>query len=495
MFHPFSASAGSPKLSIEVPKPLREGLGAMHWAGALALIGLLAFVPPAHAVPSFARQTGWSCSVCHTIFPQLTPIGRLFKLEGYTTSNLADMQKLKQKIRRMAPLELNRVTPLSVMIQASAAWIQGGHANQFGSGGTTGQGAVEFPEQVSFFYAGRVTRNIGTFFHVTYTHTGAFGMDDSDIRWAEHETEPNGSTLIYGAEINNTPTEPDLWNSVPDWNWPFATSNYSPLRDIPATYIQQAAGASEPIAGLGGYLAYLFGAGESHWLYLEADVYRSAVGIGSGTDQFFGAATLGPTRNVAPYLRIAYEQNDEEWNWEVGALGMDAKIYPTTAAIGSTDRFLDYGLDGQIQYLDLTGNQTFTAHVSWIHETEDWQADPAVGFKPNPVDTLDTASINGQYLLNRRYGAGLGYFWAWGTPDPALYGAATGNPAALVSANGSPDTNGLTFELNYLEAQNAELTLQYSAFNKYLGASSNYNGHGQNASTNNMLALLMWFAF
>jgi hypothetical protein len=34
-------------------------------------------------VPIFGRQTGMECSACHTIFPQLTPFGREFKLGGY----------------------------------------------------------------------------------------------------------------------------------------------------------------------------------------------------------------------------------------------------------------------------------------------------------------------------------------------------------------------------------------------------------------------------
>lgn len=491
MFHSTSVRPAAQGL----PRARRRAVGTVLWTGVLVAISALVWAPRARAVPSFARQTGWSCSVCHTVYPQLTPIGRLFKLEGYTATNLTSMQELQQKIPHLAPLELSRFPPLSVMIQTSAAWIHGGDANEFGSGGATGQGVVEFPEQVSFFYAGRITPNIGTFFHVTYTHSGAFGMDDSDIRWAEHATEPDGSTLVYGAEINNTPTEPDVWNSVPDWNWPFESSNYTPLRDIPATYIQQAAGASEPIAGLGGYMAYLFGSGEDHWLYLEADLYRSAVGIGAGTDQTFDAEVLGPTHDVAPYLRLAYEQNYERWNWEVGALGLDARIYPTAAAVGPTDRFLDYGLDSQVQYLGLTDNQTFTAHLSWIHEVEDWQADPTAGFRPHPVDTLNSASVNGQYLLDRRYGVGAGYFWVWGTADPALYGAATGNPSALISANGSPDTNGLTLEVNYLEAQNAEFTFQYTTFSKYLGAATNYNGAGRNAGDNNVYTLLAWLAF
>src|SRR5437773_6776469 len=33
-------------------------------------------------VPSFSRQTGLACSACHYQFLQLTPFGRLFKLNG-----------------------------------------------------------------------------------------------------------------------------------------------------------------------------------------------------------------------------------------------------------------------------------------------------------------------------------------------------------------------------------------------------------------------------
>src|SRR5664279_1197713 len=41
-------------------------------------------IPPANALPSYARQTGQACGTCHTDFPGLTPYGRLFKLGGYT---------------------------------------------------------------------------------------------------------------------------------------------------------------------------------------------------------------------------------------------------------------------------------------------------------------------------------------------------------------------------------------------------------------------------
>lgn len=40
----------------------------------------------ANALPSFARQTGMACSSCHvqSFGPNLTSVGRNFKLNGYT---------------------------------------------------------------------------------------------------------------------------------------------------------------------------------------------------------------------------------------------------------------------------------------------------------------------------------------------------------------------------------------------------------------------------
>src|SRR6476661_3621189 len=74
---------------------------------ALALMVPLGFAAPLHAdwredavrayirarmsanlaaahLPSFSRQTGLACSACHYQFLTLTPLGREFKLNGYT---------------------------------------------------------------------------------------------------------------------------------------------------------------------------------------------------------------------------------------------------------------------------------------------------------------------------------------------------------------------------------------------------------------------------
>src|ERR1700688_3785905 len=52
----------------------------------LALLVLFVQQRPAKAVPSFAAQTGQPCTACHigAFGPQLTPVGRAFKIGGYT---------------------------------------------------------------------------------------------------------------------------------------------------------------------------------------------------------------------------------------------------------------------------------------------------------------------------------------------------------------------------------------------------------------------------
>src|SRR5216684_3279215 len=66
---------------IAGPKP-RSGWRPL----ALCLVGAIALTlgaPSAQALPSYARQTGQECAACHNGFPELTPYGRLFKLNAY----------------------------------------------------------------------------------------------------------------------------------------------------------------------------------------------------------------------------------------------------------------------------------------------------------------------------------------------------------------------------------------------------------------------------
>jgi hypothetical protein len=50
-------------------------------------------------------------------------------------------------------------------------------------------------------------------------------------------------------------------------------------------------------------------------------------------------------------------------------------------------------------------------------------------------------------------------------------------------------------ELNYVPWLNTKFSLQYTAYSKFNGGSSNYDGFQRNASDNNSVYALLWFAF
>ena len=63
---------------------------------ALLLVGVIASRPAA-ALPLFARQTGAACAACHTVYPELTHFGRMFKLNGYQLDNGRDLEMISDE--------------------------------------------------------------------------------------------------------------------------------------------------------------------------------------------------------------------------------------------------------------------------------------------------------------------------------------------------------------------------------------------------------------
>lgn len=78
------------------------------------------------------------------------------------------------------------------------------------------------------------------------------------------------------------------------------------------------------------------------------------------------------------------------------------------------------------------------------------------------------------------------------TSDPTA-----GAPSVRVNGNatGRPDTRGWTLEAFWTPVQYLRLGLQYTAYSRYNGASSNYDGFGRNASDNNSLFLYLWGSY
>src|SRR6266581_3735569 len=458
-------------------------MSRLAWALSALLIGLCS-TGAANAVPSYARQTGVACQGCHTVFPELTPFGRSFKLNAYQIDNLPQVQGITST--KEYELLLNQVPPISMMFQTSYTQTSKALPDSLVAGANAQDGQLLFPQQASLFYAGRIAPGVGTFIQITYDSvSGNFHLDNTEIRYAK-QLMGGTDSLTWGLTMNNNPTVQDVWNSTPAWQTPFdQRTNAAP---VPGAVTQiDGVLAGRGVAGLTGYVWW------KNSIYAELGLYRSS------PQGFAGTAGAGPLDSSnadgvltrwAPYWRVAYERQWDRYSWSVGAYGMMMKISPggtpPVQAIGPpTDRFNDVALDSQYQFIG--DENIYSVQTTYIKERQTFDATPTA----NGNNDLKTFRLGGSYYLRRTYGAALGYFSTTGSSDTLLY------PAGPVFgfANGSPNSNGWIAEFNYLPWQNVKLTLQYTAYQKFNGASSNYDG-SRNASDNNTLYLLLgWLNF
>ena len=469
-----------------------RGLIAMAAAAAAWLVT----APDALAVPSFARQTGMACEACHTVYPELTHFGRVFKANGYILTNLKQVRDVTGKKEQL--LELAQTPPLSIMAQISYTQMKTSvpDLSNAGAPGVAQNGTAGFPQQLSLFYAGKIAPNFGAFFQLTYANSsGTISIDNTDLRFADATLLPDNRSLIYGVSLNNNPTVQDLWNTTPGWGFPFEASN-AKVAPLASTAIDGT--FSGTVAGLTGYLFW------DESLYAEIGGYRSAK-QGSTNPLTGGAGPLdGTTSNVmsglAPYWRVAYEHNWDRHSIEAGLYGAEFRLFPggnptaPTPLRGPLNRFKDLAEDVQYQFLG--DEHQLTLAATRIHESLTLDASFAAASSANPKDDLTTTRVWANYYLRRKIGGTVGYFSTTGSTDAGLYGATpAGGPGVVTSANGKPDTRGWLAEVNYLPWLNVKLSAQYTWYSKFNGAGTNYDGVGRNASDNNTLYLLLWFAY
>ena len=455
-----------------------------RWLAALALAGSAALLAPgsAQAVPSFARQTGMACEACHTVFPELTPFGRRFKLNGYTIDNLPQVSSMN--VDKQATLSLNQLPPLSFMFQTSYTSTRkavpdsnAGNPNvpNVPADALAKNGQVLFPQQASLFYAGRIAPNFGAFVQMTYDGTsGSFGWDNTDIRYSV----PVSDQLLLGVSMNNNPTVQDLWNSTPAWQSPF--DQLSATAPQPGAVTQVDGPLAQLVAGISAYASW------ADSVYAELGFYRAAPSA-----LIVDSSVANVVNGNAPYYRLAFERQWGRHSWEVGLYGLNVDEYPGNGSplSGPTNRFRDIALDTQYQFI---GDQhLFSVQATYIDEKQNLDASFAAGNSQNASDTLKTWRLGGSYYYQRKYGGEIGWFSTTGSSDSGLYQAGT----LTGFANNSPDSDGWRLQLDWVPYENTKFALQYTIYGKYNGGSSNYDGQGRNAHDNNTLYLLGWINF
>ena len=437
-----------------------------HGYVALAIIlGWLAFsLPEAQAVPSMGRQVGAPCATCHTVFPELTPFGRQFKLGGFSLSAAGPDSPFFDKV------------PVSALLQVSRT--------QTKNTGTDGAMPDDFPrdretiiQAAGFYWGGKIIDNAGAL--IQYNYDGIerkWGMEMFDARYG-NDVSVAGKGLAWGVSMNNGPTLSDIYNSTPMWAFPHADS--ATVMPAASTLVDMTLASQ-----VGGVTVY--GLWDDTW-YGEFGAYRTA---NSGFFRFMGLND--PTETVvdgnAPYWRFAWQKESGPHSFEVGAYGMVGKVFADSEeqSLGS-DRFRDFALDGSYQYI--TDDHQWSTHATWIHEKQDWKTSFDQGLSSSPSTTLKTFRADVHYYFRRTWGGGVQYFQTRGDTNDLRYN--TGEPV-MGSANGSPNSKGWMVELNWLPIPNIKLALRYTAYQQFNGASDNYDGFGRNAKDNNSVFLLFW---
>lgn len=427
--------------------------------GAVALTGAGA----ADAVPSYARQMGVECNVCHTAFPQLNAFGRVFKLGGYTMTTQTTIEAKDARDKDL--LSLASVPPLSVMFQA-------GFTNTARALPETQNNDAAFPQEASLFLGGRLSPKFGTFLQMTYDGAeDKFGIDNVEFRFASHATV-SGKEIEYGITLNNNPTIEDLWNATPVWGFPWSSSGVAPTPAASAL-IQENLGQS--VVGLGSYAMW------NDAIYGAVTLYRSAQ-LGSAAPNIGSENTIA---GAAPYWRFAWQHTAGANFIELGTYGMQAKLYPSGIS-GAKDEYTDVA--GDFQYEHTFGTDLLTIHGTYIAEDRNLDASFAAGDAEKSSNHVDVYRLDAGYVFGRWQLVG-GYFDISGGRDAVLYVA---DPVDG-SANGDPDSRGYVLQGSYFPWRNVEIQAQYTAYSKFNGASKNYDGSGRDASDNDTTYLLAWF--
>jgi hypothetical protein len=489
---------------------------------AFVIIGLGFFLPAtqAQAVPSFNRQTGLECNSCHTVFPELTPVGRNFKINGFTATKHGD------KRYEWPP-------PVSAMVQLSFTHVNSSRPGN--NGLLAGQGLnfdpsnrgndnVNVPQAISLFYGGRIYgEHLGALVQGTYDGVGnRFVMDLTDVRLTA-KPDLFGKPLVLGLTLNNAPTVSDVLNTTPVWGFPSALpaddASLSPAAGL------QIEGLATQVGGIGAYFFW------NNLLYAEMAVYRTTR---KGVTQFLGAgAPTDPNiQGVAPYWRVFVQQQWGKHSVQVGHFGLvnrnisgspkgpsvDAFANPVPGnpnlldTQGPIDRFTDLGFDAQYQFIGK--KHLFTLQTSYIHEDQKLNDTFSQGGALNKGEWLDKYKINANYYYRTdnwgTVGGTIAYVNLWGSGDPVLYGPGAGTGFRT----GKPNSDYWIFELDYVpwwKQLVTKFSLQYTVYNRFNGARSKYDGNvvdpatgaptdtypfpRRSASQNNTLYLLVWQTF
>jgi hypothetical protein len=463
---------------------LRAGL-----LGIVALAVVFLWIKPAHALPSFAGQTGLPCSACHVgaFGPQLTSFGMHFKATGYTmgggTGPWAHIPFDVQFSPTFTSLATSRAKPVAPPALGTNNFYTPGCAPVFLAAGGAFDGG--------FGVGGilKVWNNLNNAFSITTG--GVASMGPSDIKLTQPVKLGGNNSLLLGLDFNNRPTEGDPYNTLYGYAFPYISGSDTTTPS-----------AAPMISKLGnsvnGLTLYAFA---NNAIYVQGGVYSTTA---TSVLEAFGksAPSVGTITGGAPYFRVAWQHSWGPNFLEVGGVFLDTTLdqIPGIANPSLQNEFVDLGVD--LTYQCTVGNGLIAIATNVLHEQQTLGASFASGKSSNATDDLDQFRVASSYYWNNTYGFTLAYNITWGTQDPLLY-----RPAPLSgSANGLPNSQAVVAQVDWTPFGksttesgypwlNMRFGLQYTWYLEVNGGTANYDGFGRSASANDSFLAFAWFSF
>ena len=416
-----------------------------RWAALGGALAALLAGTQAHALPSFARQTGMECAACHigAFGPQLTPAGIRFKLGGYTDSDGKDGH-----------------VPISAMVVSSFSRTQADQAAPPAGFKPNNNVALD---EASLFLAGKLADHVGTF--IQLTHDGvehANALDHVDIRYAR-TVELAGKDTVLGLTVNNNPGVQDPFNTLPAWGAPFASSPFGEGTGGVASLLN--GGLEHRVLGASGYVFF------NDRLYGELGTYRS---LSPSTQDHLGAGTDLQKLGGNTYWRLGWLGDQKSQAYHLGVFGWNASLLPDRTVGGPYNRYRDIGIDGGYQLLG-TREHVLTLDGSLLKER---MTDGTTLARKHTTESRLSLAYN----FRQTWGASAGLFSTRGN-DPLL------------------PTRGQVFQVDWtpwgkegasapapLGWTNLRLGAQYWRYDKFEGSTVGARDH-------NTLYLFAWLSF
>ncbi|WP_372999263.1 hypothetical protein [Sulfurimonas sp.] len=266
----------------------------------------------ASAIPSFTRQTGENCMVCHVQnTPKLNSHGRDFALSGFTKYN---SKSETQALIEGSDIALGLPSVMNVSAIIKARYVKtSDDLDTNSSADIVGKerGELQVLESSGLYFAGRIADNVGGVVSITgdpsATNDVVFG---GKAILSYKALNGFAGASLYSTQINGT------FYGMENFN----TGLNTPLRQFENAYVTNAAQAT----GIAN------GPATGFQLYYGDNNFFVTVGLTIPSQNNEGLDAGG---SLIPFGRLAYNRTVDKWNFMIGTYGLSGELKATDESL------------------------------------------------------------------------------------------------------------------------------------------------------------------